>query len=57
MVQMILARRATGDARDEGKVSAVRGLSVASCGLLDFTFFLDEFLRAKAQLLLWLRHG
>jgi hypothetical protein len=57
MVQMILARRAAGDARDEGKVSAVRGLSVASCGLLDFTFFLDEFLRAKAQVLLWLRHG
>src|SRR5580700_403302 len=37
MVQMILARRAPGDAGDEGEVSAVKEeFSVAGCGLLDF---------------------
>jgi hypothetical protein len=42
MVQMILARRAAGDAADEGEVSAVKEeFSVVGCGLLDFIIFLD----------------
>jgi hypothetical protein len=44
MVQMILARRAAGDAGDEAEISAVSESAVASSGLLDFTF-LDESLR------------
>jgi len=38
MVQMILARRAAGDAGDEAEISAVSESAVMSSGLLDFTF-------------------
>src|SRR5271167_655337 len=49
MVQMILARRGAGDARDEGKSSGLKELSAANSCLLDFTCSSTSCSGAKAE--------